>query len=475
MSPRSTVLGVDLATADARVIAIDAGDGRLLAEATHPLAVVFGDDGTREQTADYAAIVLELIAAVTHALGVRAADIAALSITGTSGTVVPADADGSQAGAALLYNDPRGKVELGALVDAGLSVRPSGALARAAWLHRNRRAERYAYTPDIVAAALARHAVASDTSHALKSGIDPVTRAWDERALEIVGLPRATLGALVAPGGLLGTVHDAVAARVGLPRDVAIIAGMTDGCTSQLATGAVAPGDTVGVLGTTLVLKAVSSVEVADAASGIYSHVAPDGAYWAGGASNVGAGSLALGMTAGLDVRDADRLAAQVGPASAVSYPLPARGERFPVASGDLAEFVIGLDGGPAIINEPIERYRMLLEGVAFVERLGLERLRALGVPAGRHRLSGGASGSPVWNRIRATVLGETVEVPATRTSAHGAAVLAAYGALGGSLADTCAALTRADASVDPIATEESALDDRYRAFTGKLAELGLG
>jgi len=227
------------------------------------------------------------------------------------------------------------------------------------------------------------------------------------------------------------------------------------------------------VLGTTLVLKAVSSTEVIDSVFGVYSHVAPNGDYWAGGASNVGAGSLALGVTAPLDVREADSAAQAMGPADAVCYPLPARGERFPVANGELSEFVVGLDGVPRTVEKPLQRYRMLLEGVAFVERLGLERLRALGVPSGDHRLSGGASGSLAWNLIRATVLGQSVYVPATRTSAHGAAVLAAHGASDRTLAQVCAAMTRASSTVDPIVAETDALEDRYRAFTNRLAELG--
>ena len=172
---------------------------------------------------------------------------------------------------------------------------------------------------------------------------------------------------------------------------------MTDGCTAQIAAGAVHDGDTMGVLGTTLVLKAVSETPVESADGAVYSHLAPDGRYWAGGASNAGAGILAVEF-AGEDLAALDRQVADTV-AGYVRYPLSVAGERFPVADRHLPPLT---DGEP---RSRLDAYRALLEGVAFVERLGLERLQQLGVTPRRHVIAGGATASPVWNRIRATVL----------------------------------------------------------------------
>ena len=69
------------------------------------------------------------------------------------------------------------------------------------------------------------------------------------------------------------------------------------------------------------------------------------------------------------------------------------RGERFPFAAPDAEGFTLGSATGE------VDRYRALLEGVAFVERLGYERLAGLGAPADPPiAVSGGGSGSPVWN-----------------------------------------------------------------------------
>ncbi|RFA17313.1 hypothetical protein B7R21_00825 [Subtercola boreus] len=481
----SVVLGIDLATGDARVLAVDAETGEHLAERSTALPTV-STAGTREQPAVYAEAVFALIAAVTAALGARASDIAALSTTGTSGTVVPTDLQGRPVGNALLYNDPRGSDELALLATAGLGVRPSGALARAAWMHAHTPSPLYLSTPDVVAAALAGTVLASDTSHALKSGIDAVDASWDAAALDVLGLPAASLPTLARPARAIGVVSGSVASSLGLPRDVLIVSGMTDGSTAQLATGAVRPGDTVGVLGTTLVLKAASRTMLTDGASGIYSHVAPDGTFWAGGASNTGAGVLRHGLTAGLDVREADRAAVALGVSPVVAYPLVGLGERFPVVNAAFGGFDVTLVGAPSVYSDAaawadpaLVRFRAVLEGVAFVERLGIERLSALAgagaggaaAATGHHHVGGGASGSAVWNTIRASVLGRPVVVPGNRSSAFGAAMLAAAGLPGETYQGVIDRLASPGRFVDPDPAQVPALEDRYAVFTETLGE----
>ncbi len=463
------VLGVDLATADVRVVAVDAETGTVLAERRAGLGVSPSRDGSRTQPALHGRLVRELIAAVALDLGSRAAGIRALSITGTSGTVVPVDSAGHPVGDAVLYDDPRGTAELHVLAEAGLGIRPSVALARAAWMHHAAPADRYVFTPDVVAAALAGRLLPSDTSHALKSGIDPVAATWDLDALAVVDLPREHLPELVAPGRVIGEVADAAA--LGLPAGIAIVSGMTDGSTGQLATGAVAAGDSVGVLGTTLVLKAVAARDVVDASAGIYSHVSPDGLFWPGGASNTGAGVLRSGSTAGVDPASRDAAIAARGVSDVVVYPLARPGERFPVASSAFAGFAVGLDGselpgGRGLDSlDPDARFRAIYEGVAFVERLGLERLAGLGVELGRHHVAGGTSASQVWNRIRASALGRPVVVTAGAGSAQGAAVLAATAIGVGTLAEVAERFTGARTVVDPDPSLTAALDECYRTF----------
>jgi sugar (pentulose or hexulose) kinase len=148
--------------------------------------------------------------------------------------------------------------------------------------------------------------------------------------------------------------------------------------------------------------------------------------------------------------------------ATVVRYPLSVAGERFPVADRNLPPLT---DGEP---RSRLDAYRALLEGVAFVERLGLERLRRLGVTPRRHVLAGGATASEVWNRIRATVLVPLVPVSVARSasSSLGAAILAAYGLTDGTpLTETADRLLPQTESVETIAAQRNSLDDAYRRF----------
>jgi xylulokinase len=460
------VLGIDLATADARVQAVDAESGQVLVELRAAVALS-SSGGERTQPARYGEVVRALLGGVTARLAGRAQEVRALCVTGTSGTVVPVDAQGVPVGDAVLYDDPRGADQLRALAEAGLGIRPSGALARAAWMHSASPAARYVFTPDVVAAALAGHLLPSDTSHALKSGIDPVAASWDLAALAVVGLPIERMPELVAPGRVIGEV--AYPGALGLPVGVAIVSGMTDGSTGQIATGAVVEGDTVGVLGTTLVLKAVSALDVVDGATGIYSHVAPDGLFWPGGASNTGAGVLHGGITAGLDPAERMALIEALGPSQLVAYPLARRGERFPVADAGFAGFWVTLDGAARETNDPIARFRAIYEGVAFVERLGLERLSALGVDQRRHHLAGGATASELWNRLRATVLARPVIISDGAGSARGAAVLAASALGSEPFATVAERFAGPRTTIEPDAELSDALEERYRVFRAAL------
>nr|EIF88074.1 sugar kinase [Streptomyces tsukubensis NRRL18488] len=244
---------------------------------------------------------------------------------------------------------------------------------------------------------------------------------------------------------------------------------MTDGCAGQLATGAVEPGQFVGVLGTTYVLKGVSTALVRDPAGALYSHRHPDGWWLPGGASNTGGEAIA--PLPAPRIAALDRAARKRGPASYVRYPLRREGERFPFVAPAARGFALGTP------EDEADAHRAALEGVAFVERLAVERVRDLGVPvSGPLFAAGGGSRSPVWNAIRATVLDRPVRVAERAETAFGAALLAASGTLHASLAACAAAMTGgpgAPAVTEPVPAERAALDDAYGRFVTELGRRG--
>ncbi|MBQ0862403.1 FGGY-family carbohydrate kinase [Streptomyces sp. RK75] len=480
-APASTplVAGIDVATAAVRVLCVDAR-GTVRAEGRAPLPQPVRDGGGRsEQDATrWWPATAEALRQATSALPARGAEVTAVAVSATSGTLVPADAAGRPLGPALMYDDRRaadhnaeaqraGAARWRAL---GLTVGPTAALGRVAWYARHAAdfpgAARIVHTPELLGRHLTGAPVAADWSHVLKTGYDPRSGEWPGEVMDALGIPPHWLPPVQPPGTAAGSVCAEAAAETGLPVGCEVRLGMTDGCAGQLATGAVAPGQFVGVLGTTYVLKGVSRDLVTDPAGALYSHRHPDGWWLPGGASNTGGEALAHRTAERLSALD--EAAAARGPASCVSYPLRREGERFPFVAGPARGFTLGT---PA---DDTDRHRADLEGVAFLERLALERIAALGVPVTAPLYAaGGGSRSPLWTRIRATVLDVPLRVADRAETAFGAALLAATGTLYPTLEKAAAAMTGEGRLVEPDPREKAALDDSYARFTEELTDRG--
>ncbi|MEU1664629.1 FGGY family carbohydrate kinase [Streptomyces sparsogenes] len=473
------VAGIDIATAAVRAVCVDAR-GRVLAEGRAPLpAPRRGAGGRSEQDARaWWPAVAAALREVTAKLPAGGREVVAVATSATSGTVVLADGTGEPVGPALMYDDRRAAglnaraQRLGAprWQALGLAVGPTAALGRLAWLAGEEGPagdpRHLLHTPDLIGWRLTGGPVATDWSHALKTGYDPRLGEWPAEVLDALDVPTAWLPQVQAPATEAGTVCAAAADETGLPVGCPVRLGMTDGCAGQIATGAVRPGQFVGVLGTTYVLKGVTRELVTDPSGALYSHRHPDGWWLPGGASNTGGEALAHVPADRLPALD--RAAAARGPASVVAYPLRREGERFPFVSGEARGFLLGTPADEA------DRHRAELEGVAFLERLAIERVRELGVPVeGPLWAAGGGSRSPLWTRVRATALGLPLRVADHAETAFGAALLAASGTLHPDLAAAATAMVRTGRDIEPDETERAALDESYAAFTAALRERG--
>ncbi len=472
---RELVAGVDVATATVRV-QVHEGDGARVAAATRKLDTPARSAGGRcEQDANtWWPAVRDCLADCTAQLGRRRADIAALAICATSGTVALAAPDGRALSPGLMYDDHRevagvrDAVRLGAHRWCRIGVVPDAGVARISWLAQQAPARGAAvcHVPDLVARNLVGHPVATDTSHALKNGYDPLAGQWATEVFDHLGVPTDLLPPVVAPTTVIGTVEPRAAEATGLPEGCRVRAGMTDGCAGQLATGAARVGEFVTVVGTTMVVKGVSPGVVVDPTGTVYSHRHPDGSWLPGGAANVGGAALSdldPGRLPELDSAAEDR-----GPSTVVQYPLRARGERFPFRAPAAEGFTLGTP------HDPVDEYRSRLEGVAFCERLALERMSELGaVAVGPVRTAGGGARSRAWCRIRASVLRRPVLRVASAGTALGAAMLAATGSLHADLAGACAAMAAPVEVVEPVDAETALLDESYAAFRDELTRRG--
>lgn len=476
----SLVAGIDVATAAVRAVIVDA-DGREQAAAHASLpAPTIPEPGWSEQDAtSWWPTVASVLSDVVDQLGPERSSLAAVSVCATSGTVVALDDGGQPVAPALTYADQRAVDEAdlahraGAKrwADLGLHVGASFGLPKWAWLLAQPElaavTSRVGHASDVVVAQLIGELPPTDWSHALKSGYDPERREWASEAMAELGIPLELLPEVGRPTEAVGTVSHEASRATGLPRSCAVRLGMTDGCAAQLAAGACTPGQFVSVLGSTLVLKGASHHLVADPAGAVYSHRHPDGWWLPGGASSAGARALTTGF-ADQGLATLDDLAAAHGPARGIVYPLLDRGERFPFVAPDAEGFTLG------DVTDDVERYRATLEGVAFLERLGYERLASLGASVEPPvSVSGGGSASRIWSRIRATVLNLPVVEKPTASSALGAAMLAAAGTLHPDLTSATEAMAATGDTVQPDPSERDELEGSYQRFLAALTERG--
>ena len=328
-------------------------------------------------------------------------EVLALALDGTSGTMLPIDGNGAPVGLASMYNDVADQKFL----DPVMKVAPedtaarggSSPLARALEMQATMTPSRILHQADWLAGRLSGRFDVSDENNALKTGYDPVKREWPAW-IKQAGLDMKLLPEVVAAGERTGTLLPAIAQRYGLPHDVAVVAGTTDGCAAFLASGASHPGDGVTSLGTTLTLKLLSDRAVFAPQYGIYSHRIGD-QWLAGGASNSGGAALAAHFTR----EDITRLTPLIDPDHPTGlnyYPLPKPGERFPINDPAMASRV-----APKPDDERLF-FQALLEGIASVEALGYRRLAELGAsPLKTLRSVGGGAANDKWTAIRERLL----------------------------------------------------------------------
>ncbi|WP_330457846.1 FGGY family carbohydrate kinase [Streptomyces sp. NBC_00820] len=454
-------LGIDLGTQGVRALLVTA-DGTVVGSGSAPLRRDRREGARHEQ--DPGEWWEAVCVACRGALRDTRARVGGLAVCGTSGTVLLADASGRPTTPALMYDDGRAAAEAAGLRAAGVEVQDSWALPKARWLTDHHGPGRLLHQPDVINARLVGRPVPADSSHALKTAYDVERDRWPG----LTGLPEGTLPDVVRPGTRLGEVCPAAADATGIPAGTPVIAGMTDGCAAQIASGALREGAWNSVLGTTLVLKGAAAEPVRDPAGVVYNHRAPDGTWLPGGASSVGAGVLTARFP-GADAAALDAAAAAFEPSGAIAYPLVSPGERFPFRAPQATSLLLGDPASDA------DLWAALLQGVAFTERLCLDYLHHLGAPLdGPLTFTGGAARSPYWTQLRADVLGRPVRVPRQTEPALGMAVLAAHGTgAAPTLAAAARAMTGPGTTVEPRPTRTARFAEPYARLVGELESRG--
>ncbi|RZS62397.1 xylulokinase [Xylanimonas ulmi] len=499
------VIAVDCSTTAAKAVVVDAA-GAVVASAASPLTTSTPAPGFHEQ--DATAWFEATAAAVRSAVGALGdadrARIGAMAVTHQRESFVLLDDDGAPLRPAILWVDSRAAEQIARIgsrpLPDGRSVHEvSGkppdttpAIYKLAWLaeHEPGVVARAAHLADVQAYLALRLAGRLATSHASADTLglfDLAHLTWSPALLSAAGLraderpamsanaavsttlrdarPRAGLGLpeLVAAGEVIADLRPDVAAALGLPRPVPLVAGIGDGQSAGIALGVAEPGVAYLNLGTSM----VCGVEVAEyRTSPAYRTLAGTrpGTFVLETVLNAAAYVADWVTTfAGLDHQTLTARATAIAPGAEGLLVLPywnaAQTPHWdPLARGA----VVGWHGR----HTTAHLYRAVLEGVAFELRLQLDLLeRDTGARVGELRAVGGGARSPLWAQVVADVTGRTVRVCADgEVSAAGAAIQAQARLRTGAVTGASRFVTEGR-DVTPDADARAAYDPLFAAY----------
>ncbi len=471
-------LGIDVGTQGARVLLVDQ-QGGIVASAQKEF--VLDDQFRQEQSAEgwweaCVSIVDELFYLLPEQFDRNA--IVAMSVTSTSGTVIPLDKDNIPLSKAIMYSDPRA-AEQGARVkklaqeynpDGYTGFNASSGLSKILWYVENNPEKvndiaRWVHAADYIVGKLSGNYNVTDYTNVLKSGYDLQKLEWPSFIHVELGLNPNWFQQVVPSGTVAGQLHADLAARWGIS-EVLVTVGLTDGCASQMASGAVKVGDWNTTIGTTLVIKGVTKKAVNDPLGRVYSHRHPEGYWMPGGASNTGADWITLDF-AHLDLQQLNRTAWKLIPTGEIAWPLKQHGERYPIMAPQARAIVPKNLTSDAL-------YAANMEGVAFLERLAYEFIEDISEEK-IHAVytAGGGSKSDVWLKIRASVLNVPIYRCKETSGALGAAIIAASKTFYNSLSEACKNMTSVEEMVTGDAELVAAYEVQYQKFKRKLMDLG--
>lgn len=421
--PSPLFIGIDLGTSGCRAIAIDK-NGTIKAEAK----IHYADKNHQQQTPnDWWQATQSVLQTIISK--VNRQHIQAISVDGTSGTVLLCNHSGEPLTPAVMYDEQHAKPQADFLKKYApknsIVLSPTSGLAKVLWLLEHHKIEEpfhIVHQADWITGQLNRHFDTSDFNNALKTGFDPVNKIWPLWLTDLfkqLKINKACLPKVVSPGTLISSIHPHVASDLGLPIDVEIIAGTTDSTAAFMASNTAKVGEAVTSLGSTLVLKMISDIEISDSAHGVYSQ--PYGKYWlVGGASNSGGAVLSYYF----NEEQMLALTEQLKPSVRTNlnyYPLIEPGERFPINDPNLEPRINPKVGNNALF------FQGLLEGIAEIEHTGYKLLEELGAPYPTSvKTAGGGAVNKAWEKIRQHKLDVPVTVAEQTAAAYGTAKLAA-------------------------------------------------
>ncbi|EOZ95337.1 carbohydrate kinase, FGGY [Indibacter alkaliphilus LW1] len=474
---RTYFFGLDVGTQGVRGILVDSfGEVVAQSQKEFPLNVEMRQEQSPLMWWDKCVEVISNVLRSNNAI--KPESILGIAVTSTSGTVIPLDSENRPIHNALMYSDKRASVisakvisiASNALESEFIGFNESSGLAKIVWFgqafpEKAKKVRKWVHAADYISGKLSGVWGLTDFTNALKSGYDVQRGYWPDFIEAGLGISKEILPEVIPSGSVIGYVKSDVSSDTGLSSQTKVVVGMTDGCASQIASGALKPGDWNTTIGTTMVIKGVTEKRVTDSEGRVYSHRHPQGFWMPGGASNIGSDWVKVDFNEGLEKYEKE--SEKLIPTGLLSYPLMGKGERFPFLNKEAVGFK------PMNINKN-SLFSANMEGVAYLEKYSFALMNKLsGEEIKAVFTAGGGSKNKVWVQIRSDVLNLPVIQMKYTSGAFGAAVLASSQTYYKNLIEAGSMLIQPSRTYYPNTQRVSAYADHYKEYVALLVNKG--
>lgn len=294
---------------------------------------------------------------------------------------------------------------------------------------------------------------------------DVKNRCWSKEMMEICDVKEEQLAQIFESYETVGTLKPQLAAELGLPETVKIVAGAGDNAAAAVGTGTVGDGRCNISLGTSGTIFISSKDFGVDKNNALHAFAHADGHYHLMGCMLSAASCNKWWMEEILkcdDFKGEQAAITKLGE-NHVYYLPYLMGERSPHNNPNARATFIGM----TMDTTRADMYQAVLEGVAFALRDSFEVAKSLGINIERTKICGGGAKSPLWKKIIANVLGIKVDVIESEEGpGYGGAMLAAV-ACGefASVEEAAEKLVKVIDTVEPDPELTAKYDARYQQF----------
>jgi xylulokinase len=295
--------------------------------------------------------------------------------------------------------------------------------------------------------------------------LDVEKRQWSKEMIEICHITEEQLPKLYESYEVVGTLKSDVAAELGWPETVKVIAGAGDNAAAAVGTGVVGEGGCNISLGTSGTVFISSTHFGVDSNNAIHSFDHADGGYHLMGCMLSAASCNKWWNDEILGTKDyaAEQEGIDALGDNDVFYLPYLMGERSPHNDPSARGAFIGM----RMDTTRKQMTQAVLEGVAFGLRDSVEAARNLGIRVERSRISGGGAKSPLWLKIIANVMNITLDIPAVEEGpSMGGAILAMVGCGEyGNVQEACDSIVKIKGSVAPDAETVAKYEKAYQKW----------